>query len=235
MLLVSLVFQLAALIMPPFAGKKPSVTERRREQLSQALNTLSSSTRDAKACCNQLYSRSRQLDSLASPASDASSMLSRANANLAATIVLLKDAREKFDTVADVEPVVDRLQRGVKEWEDGLQGTKRRIAGRVVLTEQDVYSASDSMEVLRDTHAYFSVRPSWKSSPSVLAGLERVHQIGLDSMCRVVYLHLQQAGPAVRPQRSKKATNGVTAAKETPAQVSFFTVCQNMKQQSKHD
>ena len=208
--------------MPPLGVglKKQSITERRQEQLSQALTTLSKTTQSAKSCCHQLYNRSRQLDSLTSPASDASSMLSRANANLAATILLLKDAREKFETVADVEPAVERLHRGVKEWDEGLQGTKRRMAGRVVLTEQDVYSAADSMEVIRDTYAYFSQRPSWKSSPSTLAGLERVHQIGLDSMCRVVYLHLQQAGPAVRPQRAKRNINGKTPMKETAADVS---------------
>jgi len=63
--------------------------------LSIALSKMKNSTSDACRCCDQIAKRAHQLDSLTSPASGASSMLSRANNNLAATLVLMKDAREK--------------------------------------------------------------------------------------------------------------------------------------------
>ena len=44
-------------------------------------------------------------------------MLSRANANLAATVGLMKDARDKFDTVSDCEPAIGRLHKGVQDME----------------------------------------------------------------------------------------------------------------------
>ena len=88
---------------------------RRTDALKAALKKMETSTNEASRCCEQLTRRARQLDSLTSPASDASSMLSRANANLAATLILLKDAREKFDTVSDCEPAIERLYRGVND------------------------------------------------------------------------------------------------------------------------
>jgi exocyst complex protein 7 len=148
-------------------------------------------------------------------------MLSRANANLAATLVMIKDAREKFDTVQDVEPAIERLHKIVAEMDEPQKDnstrvpSRRNLSNRVALTEQDVYAAADSMELLRDTYEYFCLHPSWKSSPSTLAGLERVHQMGLDAMCRLVFLHLRQAGSAVRPQRT---TRGVLSSQETASE-----------------
>ena len=51
--------------------------QRRTEQLSAALSKMEATTNDACRCCDLLTRRARQLDSLTSPASDASSMLSR--------------------------------------------------------------------------------------------------------------------------------------------------------------
>ena len=74
-------------------------SQRRIDALDKALKKMKSSTAEACLCCDQLTKRARQLDSLTSPASDASSMLSKASNNLGSTLVLLKDAKEKFDTV----------------------------------------------------------------------------------------------------------------------------------------
>ena len=71
----------------------------------------------------------------------------------------------------------------------------------VGLTEQDVYAAADSMEIIRDAYSYFQSRPKWKSSPSAIGGLERVHQLGVDGMCLLVQSHLKNAGPAIRIKR----------------------------------
>jgi hypothetical protein len=90
-----------------------SGSQRRTEALTKALAKMENTTADAFNCCSNLSRRARQLDSLTSPASDASSTLSRANANLAATLILMKDAREKFDTVADCEPAIERLYKYV--------------------------------------------------------------------------------------------------------------------------
>ena len=46
-------------------------------------------------------------------ASDASSILSKASNNLGATLVLMKDGREKFDTIRDCKPAIERLKCGV--------------------------------------------------------------------------------------------------------------------------
>ena len=82
--------------------------QRRITSLDKALANLKRSTNDATRCCDQLTKRARQLDSLTSPASDASSLLSKASNNLGATLVLMKDAREKFDTIRDCEPAIER-------------------------------------------------------------------------------------------------------------------------------
>ena len=152
-------------------------------------------------------------------------MLSRANAHLAATLVLMKDAREKFDTVADCQPSIERLHKGVvqlqqqqlqqmqllqqdAEDDEAAQKLKRKMAvslkNRIVLTEQDVYAAGDSLEILRDAYDYFLGRSAWRSAPTTLTNLERLHKMGTDSMCLLVEYHLQQAGPAVRPKRNAK-------------------------------
>ena len=201
-----------------------SASAGRTEALQAALSKMDTSTSEATRCCDQLTRRARQLDSLTSPASDASSMLSRANANLASTLVMIKDAREKFDTVADCEPAIERLYRGVTDMEEKRQqGGKRKTAlkNRVVLTEQDVYAAGDSMEILRDTFDYFIERKGWRSAPAALGGLERVHRMGSETMSMLITSHLKAAGQAVRPKRNvKKIENAASPSEETAQQVS---------------
>ena len=182
-------------------------SRRRTEALSGALEHMSGTTQEAFRCCELLTKRAQQLDSLTSPASDASSMLSRANANLAATLILLKDAREKFDTVADCEPAIQVLV-------DAGGETKKR--GVPPLTEQDVYAAGDSMDILRDAYQYFVPRKSWRSVPTALSGLERVHQMGLDAMAALIQSHLKSAGQGVRP---KKLSAKVLPYEETAHEV----------------
>lgn len=200
-----------------------SLSQQRSDALQTALQKMERTTLAATRCADQLADRARQLDSLTSPASDASSMLSRANANLAATLVLMKDAREKFDTVTDCEPALERLYKGVATLEEGRnrqKGTKTAglISQRVLLTEQDVYAAADSMEILRDAHRYFSQHTSWRSTPNTLAGIERIYKMGEDSMGLLVSLHLKGAGPAIRPTR--KQSHAVPPHRETSEQVS---------------
>ena len=168
-------------------------------------------------------------------------MLSRANANLAATLVLLKEAREKFDTIADCEPSLERLHKGVETMErhrkenssSGNNNNKNNkssgssvvvMAKRIILTEQDVYAAGDSMEILRDAYAYFCKRRSWRSTPDTLAGLERIYTMGEDAMALLISLHLKAAGQGVRPKRSK-AHAVALPSEETAEQVCRDCCC----------
>lgn len=169
-----------------------------------------------------LTKRAEQLDNLTSPASEASSMLSRANANLTATLILMKDAREKFDTVADCEPSIERLHKGVSEMEE--QNAKVKVlTSRNVYTEQDVYAACDSMEILRDAYMYFGERKHWKSTATALGGLERCHKLGLDAMSMLITMHLKRAGPSVRPKRKK--SKGITSPVDESAQEVSYEFC----------
>jgi exocyst complex protein 7 len=197
-------------------------SHRRTDELAGALEKMDSTTEDGFRCCEMLTRRARQLDSLTSPASDSSSMLSRANANLAATLVLMKDAREKFDTVQDCEPAIERLDKGVKDL-DVTDSKKKKgsLKNRVVLSEQDVYAAGDSMEILRDAYDYFEGRGSWRSTPNTLTGLERLHKMGTDAMCLLVRTHLKKAGHAVRPKRNMKKE--IHPAEESAQQVLYAT------------
>jgi hypothetical protein len=214
------------------------------EALSLTLQKMDLTTTEALRCCGQVTKRARQLDSLTSPASDASSMLSRANANLAATLVLLRDAREKFDTVSDCEPSIERLYRGVTDMEEARQASKnnsnekqpvtkgasaaynKKNKHRIVLTEQDVYAAGDSMEILRDSFLFFNQRKSWRSAQAALSGLERLYQMGMDTMCLLINSHLKSAGQAVRPKRNvKKDALWVPPMDETAKQVSSLDTC----------
>lgn len=202
----------------------PAVAHRRRtELLAGVMDRMEGTTAEAYRCCDLLTKRARQLDSLTSPASDASSMLSRANAALAATVVLMKDAREKFDTVTDCEPAIERLYKGVADMEQiRLAGgrSKGSLKNRIVLTEQDIYAAGDSLEILRDAFDYFSQRNAWKSTPQTLSELERVYKKGTDAMCLLVSSHLKKAGQAVRPKRNvKKDGSPVPPSEETAQQV----------------
>ena len=197
-----------------------TVSQRRTDLLAAAMDRMESTTGDAYRCCDLLTKRARQLDSLTSPASDSSSMLSRANANLAATVVLMKDARDKFDTVKDCEGAIERLHKGVQDMETmRLAGRSKGLAkNRTLLTEQDIYSAGDSLEILRDAFDYFSQRNTWKSTPATLSELERVYKQGTDAMCLLVSSHLKKSGQAVRPKRNKKEV-AVPPTAETAQQV----------------
>lgn len=186
---------------------------------------MDKTTKAAFRCADQLSNRARRLGSLTGPASDASSMLSHANANLAATLILMRDAKEKFDTVSDCEPAIERLHRGVVTLEERINRAKAEkgdstrsmlsTAQRVNITEQDVYAAADSMEILRDAHRYFSERTIWRSVPTTLSNLERLYKMGEDSMSLLVSLHLKAAGQATKPQRNKPS---VSPAVETAEQ-----------------
>lgn len=83
--------------------------------LTSSLQTMSATSHSACRSCDGLSRRSRHLDSLTSPASETSALLALASSNLQTTSGALKDAREKFDTVADCEPAVERLFWGARE------------------------------------------------------------------------------------------------------------------------
>jgi len=69
------------------------------------------------------------------------------------------------------------------------------------LSEQDVYAAADSLEIIRDAHSFFLERREWKSSSSALGNLERVHRSGVEAMSLLFKAHLTNAGAAVRLKR----------------------------------
>jgi len=215
-------------------------TETRRiGALNKSLQKMKKTTATASLRCEQLTQRARQLDSLTSPASDASSMLSKASNNLGKTLVLMKDAREKFDTIVDCEPAIERMHRGVvhlQEEKSGKNGGKK-VAGAarhnpfgdnknsekeksVILTEQDVYAAADSMEIIRDAYEYFIDRRHWRSTANSLSSLERVHEMGVSSMCILESFHLIDSGQAVRIKRvvKKEGESRTTPANETAQQ-----------------
>lgn len=206
-------------------------SQRRIDTLGKALKKMKSSTNEACLCCDQLTRRARQLDSLTSPASDASSMLSKASNNLGSTLVLMKDAKEKFDTIRDCEPAIERLHRGVVQIQNEKSG-KAKNARRnpfedkdqdkpIALTEQDVYASADSMEIIRDAYEYFIERKHWRSTGSALRSLERVHQMGVSSMCILGSFHLIDSGQAVKLKRvvKQEGTTKVKASMETAQQV----------------
>jgi exocyst complex component 7 len=208
----------------------------RIQALHIALGKMNSTTVDSLRCCDALRMRSNNLDSLTSPASDASALMSVAASNLGSTLVKLKDARDKFETVRDCEPAIDRLRDGIKEMEDkrlnkaktkdlkSERSNKGKDGNAVILTEQDVYAAADSMEILRDAFDYFLERKAWRSTPSALQHLERVHKQGVSSMCTLITSHLLTAGPAIQ---LKKVGNGKESAtipgtNESAQEVSFW-------------
>lgn len=198
------------------------------DALDKALKKSKQSTQEACLCCDQLTKRARQLDSLTSPASDASSLLSKASNNLGSTLVLLNEAREKFDTIRDCEPAIERLKRGVAQMQnEGKKKARRNPFDEneqvVHLSEQDVYAAADSMEIIRDAYDFFMERKHWRSTGTALASLERVHQMGVSSMCTLGSFHLQEAGQAVRIKRVVKQEGEahITPATETAEQVRF--------------
>jgi exocyst complex protein 7 len=206
-------------------------SQRRLDALNMSLKKMQSSTNEAGLCCDQLSKRARQLDSLTSPASDASSMLSKASNNLGATLVLMKDAREKFDTIIDCEPAIERLHRGIVTMQNERSGKAKKARHNpfgdkndkdknVILSEQDVYAAADSMEIIRDAYDYFIDRKHWRSTAQALSSLERVHQMGVSSMCILESFHLIDSGQAVRIKRvvKQEGDEQVTPANETAQQ-----------------
>jgi hypothetical protein len=227
----------ASAILTQVLSGEATVAKSRIEALHQALNKMKSTTADATRCCDALRARSDNLDSLTSPASDASAMLSLAASNLGTTLVKLKDARDKFETVRDCEPAIERLRDGVKDMEDkrlgkakgrelkherAFRGKDTAVAGG--LTEQDVYAAADSMEILRDAFDYFLERKAWRSTPSALQQLERVHKQGVSSMCTLITSHLLVAGQAIQLKRAGSGKDGPTipGVKETAEEVSHL-------------
>ena len=209
-------------------------SQQRINALDKALKKMKSSTTRACLCCDQLTSRARQLDSLVTPASNASGKLSKAAGNIGRTVILMKDAVDKFDTVRDCEPAIDRLKRGVVQIQSEKNGTKQKKQARrnpfedgkekekdLKLTEQDLYAAADSMEIIRDAHFYFVGRKKWESTAAALTSLARVHQTGVSSMCILASFHLIDSGQAVRMKRVIKQEGMAHSsnANETAVQV----------------
>jgi len=147
-------------------------------------------------------------------------MLTQSAGNLNSTVSLMKDARERFDTVRDCEPAIRRLIVGARDdiaaaaeaaaaaggggdkgGNDNATLATFGPAGGTSLTEQDVYAAVDSMEIIRDAYAYFLERKSWRSTPTTLGELERCHQSGVDAMCLLIGHHLSSGGAAVKLKR----------------------------------
>jgi exocyst complex protein 7 len=159
-------------------------------------------------------------------------MLSKASNNLGATLVLMKDAREKFDTIVDCEPAIERLHNGIVTMQNEKSGKAKKARQNpfgdkkgkdkdVILSEQDVYAAADSMEIIRDAYDFFIDRRHWRSTAVALSSLERVHQLGVSSMCTLASLHLSDSGQAVRIKRvvKQEGDEQVTPANETAQQV----------------
>jgi len=125
-------------------------------------------------------------------------------------------ALKRFETLEYVSPAIDHLHKGVQDMEErrASQGRRGRQKRGVVLSEQDVYAASDSMMILRDSFHYFLDHIQWDSAPNAISGLERVHKIGIEAMCLLLTSHLMSAGPGVRLKRGNKK---IDAATETAA------------------
>lgn len=101
--------------------------------------------------------------------------------------------------------------------------SKGSLKNRTVLSEQDIYAAGDSLEILRDAFDYFSERNEWLSTPQTLGELEKVYGKGTDAMCLLVSSHLKKAGQAVRPKRNlKKDTPTILPSEETAQEVSLL-------------
>lgn len=202
-----------------------SDSQRRINQLSSSLKKMETTTEESFRYCDQLTKRASHLDSLTSPASDASAMLSVAAGNLTSTLTLMKDAREKFDTVGDCEPAIERLLKGVEDMEEKRRGTSKQKSQAFSrggsnpfdldddrysqsLSEQDVYAAADNMEIIKDAFDYFLDHKHWRSASSTLANLERVHKMGVSAMSLLLTHHLMSAGQAIRVKRVVKKEGG---------------------------
>lgn len=228
-----------------------SIDNDRISALTSALATMNSTTTSACRTCDGLSRQSRHLDSLTSPASETSALLARTSANMALATTVLRDAREKFDTVHECQPAIDRLYWGSREMcrevavhaerqgrggvlppgmrqilagkdtlsNKGLRvGTMTSVRGTgVSLTEQELYAGADSMEIVRDAHAYFSSKQmEWQSANDSILELDSVHHTGVEAMGLLVVGHLTGAGAAVRRKVEGATTTtgkrGATAA-----------------------
>ena len=241
------VLALLAAAEPPLPTDKDKMnrlsdSQRRINQLSSSLSRMQTTTKEAFRYCDQLTKRARHLDSLTSPASDASAMLSVAAGNLSSTLTLMKDAREKFDTVGDCEPAIERLLKGVADMEEKRKGTAKQNSQyrrgsnpfdldddrySQTLSEQDVYAAADNMEIVKDAFDYFLDHKHWRSASSTLANLERVHKMGVNAMSLLLTHHLMSAGQAIRVKRvvKKEGAPVLPSKQETAEEVSFVTLC----------
>lgn len=228
---------LAQVILPDNTSSSDGgAAKHRLQRLHKALEKYKTTTNDSTNCCSALSKRAHHLDSLTSPASDASAMLSQAASNLGSTLVKLKDARDKFETVRDCEPAIDRLRDGVRDMEDTRLGststTKSRRSKKTSLntnlSEQDVYAAADSMEILKDAFDFFLSRKNWRSTPSALQQIERVHKLGVSSMCTLITSHLLSAGQAIHLKRASSKGNKdgplIPTKGETAEQVSVYSI-----------
>ena len=228
-----------------------SIDNDRISALTSALATMNSTTTSACRTCDGLSRRSRHLDSLTSPASETSALLARTSTNLALATTVLRDAREKFDTVHDCQPAIDRLYWGSREMcrevavhaerqgrggvlplgmrqilagKDTLSNKGLRVGSTTsirgtggALTEQELYAGADSMEIVRDAHAYFSNKQmEWQSANDAIRELDSVHRTGVEAMGLLVVGHLTGAGAAVRRKVEGATTTtgkrGATAA-----------------------
>jgi len=106
-----------------------------------------------------------------------------------------------YNVPNDTSSIIDGIGRRIFNDDDTM--TVATLNGTIVgLTEQDVYAAADSLEILRDAHVFFHERSSWKSSKGALTNIERVHQLGVDGMCNLIKCHLHHTGPAIRIKRA---------------------------------
>lgn len=207
-------------------------------QLHDALSTLKKTTAHALATSESISRRSVKLSLLTSDPNSAghsntnhptnatsSTILNQTSSRIATTLTLLRDAREKLDTVTDCQPSIDRLYSGVQEMEEHRKNSDPSSMSEPPLhssdsytldpnhpsqslTEQDVYAAADSLEIIRDAHSYFEKKPQWKVSSHELRALDRLYQLGVDAMCRMVHCHLLYCGSGVKPKKAFLLTSG---------------------------
>ena len=276
--------------------------------LSNHLQTLSNLTQRSSSITQTLNFRTNRLENLTAPASDASAALTLTSVNLSATIQEMSDTCERFETVRDCQPAMDRLAKGAQDAkerlmhksalefndlknskmilfednnngngnngggqqgagginnstakEDGVIGgnnhnaslfpsadilnsprnqnifnhnnnnheneTKEENASlssvmpfdnSLRLTEQDVYAAADSLEMLRDAHSYFLHKKDWRSSAGALGELVNVHRSGVAAMCSLVEVRLEAGGISCRLKEVTVPTPSNNNTNDTP-------------------
>ena len=91
-------------------------------------------------------------------------------------------------------------------------------------TPDPLLDIAKQLEEAALTDEYFIERKHWRSTGSALRSLERVHQMGVSSMCILASFHLIDSGQAVKPKRVVKQ-EGVAHVKpsmESAQQVSYY-------------